>query len=107
MKEVGRGQSLKVFPRVCIQDFLKGGMWISRDRKESRMTPRFVSVEGAGWDGTGGSSGSATLSYRGPRGGVLARDRSLRAVSAGMIFRAVRLDEGPKGVVQREKRCRN
>ena len=53
MKEVGRGQSLKIFPRVCIQDFLKGCMWISRARKESRMTPRFVSVEGAGWDGEG------------------------------------------------------
>ena len=32
---------------------MKGCMWISRDRKGQRMTPRFVPMGGAGWDGEG------------------------------------------------------
>lgn len=47
MKEVGRGQSQKIFLRNCTLDFLKGCMWISQGKKESR----FESKAGIGENG--------------------------------------------------------
>lgn len=104
---MGRGQSQKIFLRNCTLDFLKGCMWISQGKKESR----FESKAGIGENGKLSVSSIKSEKPMGLPGEmpcslglpdqVLPQDRSVPVVRRWMVSKATRLDECTKAVVQR------